>query len=113
MIIKKKILIWILLVSCMSMQKTYSMDNKYIGWGLGVGAAVCFVSCVYTCGTGIVIRKIDCMNYRRVLSEEGRKASNYEFRKGALWGIAGMTLASAFCHSRSRSLPVFKTMPEL
>lgn len=114
MVIKKKLLIWILLVSCMSIQTTYSMDNKYIGWGLGVGASVCFVSCAIFCAQGLGIRILDYKSTSTgVLSDIGRKTSNREFSKSALCGIAGMTLASAFCHSRSRSLPALNLMPEL
>jgi hypothetical protein len=109
MVIKKKLLVWILLLSSVNVQTTYSMDNKYIGWGLSVGAGICFAACVYTCGTGIVIRSMETTKQYKTT----RESSNECFRTSAMWLVGGAGFASTYFFLSRKPLPALQLMPEL
>jgi hypothetical protein len=105
MIIKKKILVWnlLLLVLCMSIQTTYTMDNKYKVIGCGLASVPCF----YFAAVGLVqgfASKVE-FNPNKPLSPNAMQTANQYFVKSALCGAAGIGLASFGVYLYSKSKP--------
>jgi hypothetical protein len=103
MVIKKKLVVLSLLLSCMSVQTTYSMDNKYkvIGCVLGLGGAACLSKAVESGMTGFAIRKADStMKIDTTIVN-----SNRCYRKSLAWGSVGLGCAflGVYLYSKSKS----------
>lgn len=104
MFIKKKLLVWSLLLLCMSVQKTYSMDNKYKLIGCGLSAGVCFA----LSGLGYFQSWIICKpdwKFNKHLCPNSKKCSDQAIRNSLIFGAMGTSLAFAgfYFYSKAKS----------